>query len=333
MSPDAPQARISQAEVEQDEAAVAAVEAEAGPLPPDRFLDREISWLAFNERVLQLAEDPHLPVLERAKFLAIFASNLDEFFMVRVAGLKRRIATGIAVRAASGLTPREVLEAIWSRAHLLQLQQATTFRDQVRPELAADGVKLLGWSSLTVDERAELDVFFDQRAFPVLTPLAVDPSHPFPYISGLSLNLAVVVRNPVTGTELFARVKVPPSLPRFVAVGAQRFVPLEDVIAAHLDDLFPGMDILQHHTFRVTRNEDVEVEEDDAENLLKALERELSRRRFGPAVRLEVETSIDPHVLELLMDELGVSEPEVFRLPGPLDLTGLWSIYGVDRDD
>ena len=324
---------MPQAEVDQDEAAVAAVEAEAGPLPPDRFLDREISWLAFNERVLQLAEDPHLPVLDRAKFLAIFASNLDEFFMVRVAGLKRRIATGIAVRAASGLTPKEVLEAIWSRAHLLQLQQAITFRDQVRPELAADGVKLLGWSSLTVDERAELDIFFDQRAFPVLTPLAVDPSHPFPYISGLSLNLAVVVRNPVTGTELFARVKVPPSLPRFVAVGAQRFVPLEDVIAAHLDDLFPGMDILQHHTFRVTRNEDVEVEEDDAENLLKALERELSRRRFGPAVRLEVETSIDPHVLELLMDELGVSEPEVFRLPGPLDLTGLWSIYAVDRDD
>ena len=333
MSTDAPQAHVPQAEVDQDEAAVAAVEAEAGPLPPDRFLDREISWLAFNERVLQLAEDPHLPVLDRAKFLAIFASNLDEFFMVRVAGLKRRIATGIAVRAASGLTPKEVLEAIWSRAHLLQLQQAITFRDQVRPELAADGVKLLGWSSLTVDERAELDIFFDQRAFPVLTPLAVDPSHPFPYISGLSLNLAVVVRNPVTGTELFARVKVPPSLPRFVAVGAQRFVPLEDVIAAHLDDLFPGMDILQHHTFRVTRNEDVEVEEDDAENLLKALERELSRRRFGPAVRLEVETSIDPHVLELLMDELGVSEPEVFRLPGPLDLTGLWSIYAVDRDD
>lgn len=333
MSTDAPQAHMPQVEVDQDEAAVAAVEAEAGPLPPDRFLDREISWLAFNERVLQLAEDPHLPILDRAKFLAIFASNLDEFFMVRVAGLKRRIATGIAVRAASGLTPREVLEAIWSRAHLLQLQQAITFRDQVRPELAADGVKLLGWSSLTVDERAELDIFFDQRAFPVLTPLAVDPSHPFPYISGLSLNLAVVVRNPVTGTELFARVKVPPSLPRFVAVGAQRFVPLEDVIAAHLDDLFPGMDILQHHTFRVTRNEDVEVEEDDAENLLKALERELSRRRFGPAVRLEVETSIDPHVLELLMDELGVSEPEVFRLPGPLDLTGLWSIYAVDRDD
>ncbi|MGA0066669.1 MAG: RNA degradosome polyphosphate kinase, partial [Candidatus Nanopelagicales bacterium] len=333
MSTDAPQARLPQAEVESDDAAVAAVEAEAGPLPADRFLDREISWLAFNERVLQLSEDPDLAVLERAKFIAIFASNLDEFFMVRVAGLKRRIATGIAVRAASGLTPREVLEAIWSRAHLLQLQQATLFRDQVRPALAARGVEILDWSSLTADERTELDAFFDQRVFPVLTPLAVDPSHPFPYISGLSLNLAVVVRNPMTGTELFARVKVPPSLPRFVPVDDVRFVPLESVIAAHLDELFPGMDILQHHTFRVTRNEDVEVEEDDAENLLKALERELSRRRFGPAVRLEVESSIDPHVLELLMDELDVSEPEVFRLPGPLDLTGLWSLYAVDRDD
>ena len=240
MSTDAPQAHVPQAEVELDEAAVAAVEAEAGPLPPDRFLDRELSWLAFNDRVLQLSEDPDLPVLDRAKFIAIFASNLDEFFMVRVAGLKRRIATGIAVRAASGLTPREVLEAIWSRAHLLQLQQATIFRDQVRPALAAHGVQILDWEALTADERTELDAFFDQRVFPVLTPLAVDPSHPFPYISGLSLNLAVVVRNPVTGTELFARVKVPPSLPRFVPVGAQRFVQLEAVIAAHLDELFPG---------------------------------------------------------------------------------------------
>jgi len=333
MSTDAPQANLPTAEVERDDVAFAEVEAAEGPLPADRFLDRELSWLAFNERVLQLAEDPELPILERAKFLAIFASNLDEFFMVRVAGLKRRIATGIAVRAASGLTPREALEGIWSRAHLLQLQQAVIFRDEVRPALAAEGVEILRWDELTSGERAELDAFFDQRVFPILTPLAVDPSHPFPYISGLSLNLAVVVRNPVTGTELFARVKVPPLLPRFVSVGSQRFVPLEDIIAAHLDDLFPGMDVLQHHTFRVTRNEDVEVEEDDAENLLKALERELSRRRFGPPVRLEVESSIDPHVLDLLIEELGVSEPEVFRLPGPLDLTGLWSLYGVDRDD
>ena len=302
-------------------------------LPADRFLDRELSWLAFNQRVLELAEDDSLPVLERAKFLAIFASNLDEFFMVRVAGLKRRIATGIAVRAASGLTPREVLENIWARAHALQREQAQVFHADVLPALASQGIQLLRWEDLDAAERDAMDRFFDQQVFPVLTPLAVDPSHPFPYISGLSLNLAVVVRNPVTGTELFARVKVPPSLPRFVALGDQRFVPLEDIIAAHLNELFPGMQIIQHHSFRVTRNEDVEVEEDDAENLLLALERELMRRRFGPPVRLEVEQSIDPHVLDLLISELDVSEHEVFRLPGPLDLTGLWTIVGLDRDD
>jgi polyphosphate kinase len=304
-----------------------------GPLPDDRFLDRELSWLAFNQRVLELAEDQELPALDRAKFVAIFASNLDEFFMVRVAGLKRRIATGIAVRAASGLTAREVLDAIWQRAHQLELRQAELFMGEIVPQLSAEGIQLLRWEDLGDDERKGLDDFFAERVFPVLTPLAVDPSHPFPYISGLSLNLAVVVRNPVTGTELFARVKVPPLLARFVEVGAQRFVPLEDVIAAHLEDLFPGMDVLQHHTFRVTRNEDLEVEEDDAENLLKALERELMRRRFGPPVRLEVEQSIDPHVLDLLVSELAISEEEVFRLPGPLDLTGLWGVYGVDRDD
>ena len=309
----------------------------AGPaaavLPPDRFLDRELSWLAFNQRVLELSEDDDLPALDRAKFLAIFASNLDEFFMVRVAGLKRRIATGIAVRAASGYTPREVLENIWDRAYELQRQQARLFHGSVLPELEREGIQVLRWDDLTPAEKAEVQVFFDTQVFPVLTPLAVDPSHPFPYISGLSLNLAVVVRNPTTGNELFARVKVPPLLPRFHEVAPARFVPLEDVIAAHLDALFPGMEIQQTHTFRVTRNEDVEVEEDDAENLLLALERELMRRRFGPPVRLEVEESIDPHVLELLVEELGVSEPEVFRLPGPLDLTGLWTIVGLDRDD
>jgi len=309
---------------------------EAGSDPTasvDRFLDRELSWLAFNQRVLELSEDDRLPVLERAKFLAIFASNLDEFFMVRVAGLKRRIATGIAVRAANGHTPREVLEDIWERAHAMQREQAQVFHSDVLPGLLAAGIELLRWQDLTENERAEMNRFFDAQVFPVLTPLAVDPSHPFPYISGLSLNLAVVVRNPVSGTELFARVKVPPSLPRFVKVAPQRFVPLEDVMGAHLDDLFPGMQILQNHFFRVTRNEDVEVEEDDAENLLLALERELMRRRFGPPVRLEVEQSIDPHVLELLMSELDVNEHEVFRIPGPLDLTGLWDLYALDRDD
>ncbi len=302
-------------------------------LPADRFADRELSWLSFNERVLELAEDESLPLLERAKFLAIFASNLDEFFMVRVAGLKRRIDAGIAVRAASGLMPRDLLELILSRTRILMDRKAACFGDSVLPGLRAEGIQLLRYHQATDDERAALQRTFADKVFPVLTPLAVDPAHPFPYISGLSLNLAVVVRNPDTGTELFARVKVPQSLPRFLQVGPERFVPLEDVIAANLSDLFPGMDILQQHSFRVTRNEDVEVEEDDAENLLKALERELNRRRFGPPVRLEVERSIDPYVLELLVRELGISNGEVFSLPGPLDLTGLWTIIGLDRQD
>ena len=303
------------------------------PLPADRFADRELSWLAFNERVLELAEDEALPLLDRAKFLAIFGSNLDEFFMVRVAGLKRRIDAGIAVRAASGLMPRDLLEMILARTRTLMGRHAACFADSVLPQLRAEGIQLLRYHQASQDERAALQRTFVDKVFPVLTPLAVDPAHPFPYISGLSLNLAVVVRNPGTGTELFARVKVPQSLPRFLQVAPERFVPLEDVIAANLDDLFPGMEILQQHSFRVTRNEDVEVEEDDAENLLKALERELMRRRFGPPVRLEVERSIDPYVLELLVRELGISDDEVFSLPGPLDLTGLWTIVGLDRED
>lgn len=298
-----------------------------------RFLDRELSWLAFNKRVLELAEDEQLPLLDRAKFVAIFASNLDEFFMVRVAGLKRRIATGIAKPAANGEAPQEVLDGIWRRAYELQRDQAAVFQKSIRPEMDRAGIKLLTWDELSPLEKTEMDLFFDSKVFPILTPLAVDPSHPFPYISGLSLNLAVVVRNPATGNQLFARVKVPPLLPRFVEVGVQRYVALEDVIAAHLDDLFPGMEVLQHHAFRVTRNEDVEVEEDDAENLLKALERELMRRRFGPPVRLEVVEDIDPYVLELLISELDITEQEVYRLPAPLDLTGLWTFVGLDRPD
>jgi polyphosphate kinase len=303
------------------------------PLPEDRFLDRELSWLAFNERVLELAEDRDQPLLERSKFLAIFASNLDEFFMVRVAGLKRRIATGIAVRAASGLMPREVLEGIYTRSSELMQRQGAVFHGEILPALEAQDIHLLRWEEASGAERDQLSHFFRTKVFPVLTPLAVDPAHPFPYISGLSLNLAVVVRNPSSGTELFARVKVPPILQRLVSVGPQRFVPLEDVIAAHLSDLFPGMDILQHHAFRVTRNEDLEVEEDDAENLLLALERELMRRRFGPPVRLEVEQTIDPHVLDLLVRELGIGTEEVVRIPGLLDLTALWAFDRMPRED
>jgi polyphosphate kinase len=297
----------------------------------ERYLDRELSWLAFNTRVLELAEDPDLPLLERARFLAIFSSNLDEFFMVRVAGLKRRIAAGVAVPAASGLLPREVHEGTLARTRELMTRQANGFHDDVLPALVKEGIEISRWDDLDDAEHTRMRVLFGERIFPVLTPLAVDPAHPFPYISGLSLNLAVVVRNPRSGTEHFARVKVPPNFARFLPVGEERFVPLEDIIAAHLSQLFPGMEVLQHHTFRVTRNEDFEVEEDDAENLLTAMERELMRRRFGPAVRLEVEETVDPHVLDLLKRELGVSDYEVLSLPGPLDLTGLHNIAHLDR--
>ncbi|MFM9368002.1 RNA degradosome polyphosphate kinase [Streptomyces sp. Da 82-17] len=304
-------------------------------LPQGRFLDRERSWLAFNERVLELAEDPHTPLLERANFLAIFASNLDEFFMVRVAGLKRRIATGVATRSASGLQPREVLDLIWTRTRELMARHAACFQEDVAPALADEGISLVRWAELTEKEQARLFTLFRQRIFPILTPLAVDPAHPFPYISGLSLNLAVVVRNPVSGHRHFARVKVPPLLSRFLEASPGRYVPVEDVIAApaHLEELFPGMEVEAHHMFRVTRNEDLEVEEDDAENLLKALEKELMRRRFGPPVRLEVEESIDRHILDLLIRELKISEAEVYPLPGPLDLTGLFGISGLDRPE
>jgi polyphosphate kinase len=298
-----------------------------------RYSDRELSWLAFNRRVLELAQDEDVPLLERAKFLAIFASNLDEFFMVRVAGLKRRITAGIAVRSASGMQPRELHEAILREVGSLQREHAVTFRDRIAPLLAAEGIEIIRWRALRPDERTHLAELFTEQIFPVLTPLAVDPAHPFPYISGLSLNLAVVIRNAETGGEHFARVKIPQILPRFYHLSEQRFVPLEDVIAAHLDQLFPGMEVLSHYTFRVTRNEDVSVEEDDAENLLQALERELMRRRFGPPVRLEVAEDIDPHVLDLLVRELGISDHEVLALPEPLDLTGLWALHGLERPD
>ena len=299
----------------------------------DRFLDRELSWLAYSRRVLGQAEDAGLPLLERVRFAAIFSSNLDEFFMVRVAGLKRRIAADVAVRAASGLMPREVLERIWEETRDQMERHARLFREELVPGLTAQGIELVRWPELDREEQKFCKRLFKERVFPVLTPLAVDPAHPFPYISGLSLNLAVLVRNPKTDKEHFARVKVPPIFSRFVPLGNQRFVPLEDVIGEHLKRLFPGMDVLEVHTFRVTRNEDLEVEEDDAENLLKALEKELLRRRFGPPVRLEVEESIAPQVLELLIEELGVTEDEVFRVDGLLDLVGLHSIADLPRED
>ncbi|NAS26628.1 RNA degradosome polyphosphate kinase [Herbidospora sp. NEAU-GS84] len=296
------------------------------PLPHERFLNREESWLQFNERVLELAEDPKLPLLERVRFLAIFATNLDEFFMVRVAGLKRRMATGLLLRAQSGLKPSDELERINGIANVLVQRHSALFHKAIVPELVAEGIEIVRWADLGRDERTVMRKLFRERIRPVLTPLAVDPAHPFPNISGLSLNLAVTVRNPVNGNTVFARVKVPQQLPRFVKVAKDRFVPLEDVIAAHLGQLFKGMEIVQHHVFRVTRNEDLDVDEDVTENLMQALERELRRRRFGSPVRIEVEDTITPEVLDLLVEELGVHDHEIYRVPGPLDLSGLHTI-------
>jgi len=294
-------------------------------LPADRFLERELSWLDFNQRVLELAEDETIPLLERVNYLSIFASNLDEFFMVRVASLKRRIATGIAVPSPSGLSPQEVLQQIADRTRELQSRHAELFAAKVSKELAEHDIQVVHWSTLTEEEKHELHSYFSSQVFPVLTPLAVDPAHPFPYISGLSLNLAVVLRNPKSQAEHFARVKVPPLLPRFVIVpgSTSRYVPLEDVMGEFIGELFPGMEVLKHHTFRVTRNEDLEVDEDEGENLLVQLEKELLRRRFGPPVRLEVAEDIDPQVLSLLQRELDMNEQDVFPLPEPLDLTSL----------
>ena len=297
-------------------------------LPADRFLDRELSWLDFNQRVLELAEDPSIPLLERVNYLSIFSSNLDEFYMVRVASLKRRVATGIAVQSASGLSPQDVLALISEKARELQTRHAKLYRDQIGPSLEEHGIKVVRINQVSPPQRDSLKSYFDNQVFPVLTPLAVDPAHPFPYISGLSLNLAVMLKNPTNQVDHFARVKVPPLLPRFVAVEGEEntYVPLENLMGEFIYELFPGMQVLQHHTFRVTRNEDLEVDEDEGENLLVQLEKELLRRRFGPPVRLEVAEDIDPTVLDLLIRELDIEARDVYHLPEPLDLRNLSSI-------
>ena len=318
-------------------------------LPPlesfaDRYTDRELTWMDFNRRVLEQAEDRDLPLLERAWFLAIFSSNLDEFYMVRVAGLMRRIKAGITPVRASGLDANQVLAQVTARAKELTARQAALFQEDIRPALAERNVSILGWDELEPHQQERLTRYFRHHIYPVLTPLAVDPSHPFPYISGLSLNLAVILRNPRSGKEHFARVKVPDSLPRLVTVPGRELgatdkaagsavIPLEVVIGQHLDHLFPGMDILEHHLFRVTRNEDLEVEEDDAENLLKAMEKELERRRFGDCVRLEVENTISPFARRYLVRALDLSPDDVFELPAPLDLTCLNQIHDLNIPD
>ncbi|WP_427870735.1 RNA degradosome polyphosphate kinase [Leucobacter luti] len=313
--------------------------ADRDELPADRYIDRELSWLAFNQRVLELAEDPTVPLLERANFLAIFASNLDEFFMVRVAGLKRRIVTGLAVPTNVGRAPTDVLADINRTAYELQLRHARCFREQVRPALADAGIRFVDWEELDDADREVLTEYYEQHIYPVLMPLAVDPAHPFPYISGRALNLSIRVRNPRTDKVEFARLKVPQMIPRYVRVDRResdddlRFIPLEELIANQLDGLFPGMEVIDDHVFRVTRNEDMEIEEDETENLIQALEKELLRRRFGPPIRLEISDDMDEATLELLVREFDIDAQQVYTLPSPLDLSGLFALYKIQRPD
>ena len=303
-------------------------------LGSERFSNRELSWLQFGARLLDLAEDERVPLLERCKFLAIFSEGLDEFFQVRVAGLKDQVDAGLRARSADGLRPSETLKAIGERVSALVARQSGIFVDEVAPQLSDAGIRLSDWSSLDDDDRDYLVDVFQHQIFPVLTPLSVDPGHPFPYISNLSLNLIVRVGDPVTGEERVARVKVPPLLPRFVVMpDGERFVPLEQIIAAHLATLFPDMIIGEHYAFRVTRNADLALEEDEADDLLVAVEMELRRRRFGRAVRLEVAADMSPDTRDMLIHELDLAPEDLYETVAPLDLGGLWAVHGLDRPE
>jgi polyphosphate kinase len=297
---------------------------------PELYSNRELSWMQFNERVLELAEDESLPLLERVKFLAIYASNLDEFYMVRVAGLHDQVDAGIDARGPDGLSPSETIERIAERARELGHRHSRQSKDVLRPQLAEHGIRVIDCADCDPDELEAVDRRFSEQIFPVLTPLAVGPGRPFPYISNLSLSLAVWLRDPVSGTATFARVKVPKEvLPRFVAIRENVFVPLETIIARHLDQLFPGMEILRHDFFRVTRDADFTVS-DEADDLLRAVEDELRRRRFGEVVRLEISSSMDPDMRSYLVEQLGIEETQVIDVDGLLDLEDLWALYEVE---
>jgi len=304
--------------------------------PRERLIDRELSWLSFNERVLELAEDQSKPLLERCRFLAIFSSNLDDFYMIRVATLKRKLEAGVVKKNTAGFTPLELMAEVSKRTQELIERQTKCFHEDLFPKLSASGIEITPWEDLDAQEKDYINKLFTNKIFPVLTPLAVDPSHPFPYISGLSLNLAVLVKKPDTKEELFARVKVPASLPRFIETtefGGTRFIALEQVIIANLHQLFPGMDIEDYYTFRLTRNADLELEEEESENLLESMEQELLRRKFGPPVRLEVASDINPDLLNRLKVELSIREEDISRYKEPLDLTGLNRIADLDRPE
>ena len=304
--------------------------------PKERLIDRELSWLDFNERVLQLAEDPSIPLLERCRFLAIFSSNLDDFYMIRVATAKRKIENSITKKNTAGYTPIELMIEISKKTNSLISRMVKCFHEDLLPKLADNGIEMVDWENLTDDEKDYINSVFTKRIFPVLTPLAVDPSHPFPYISGLSLNLAVLVKKPDTHEELFARVKVPASLPRFMETAnfaSTRFIAIEQVIIANLHQLFPGMEIEDYYTFRITRNADLELEEEESENILESMEQELLRRKFGPPVRLEVASDIKSDLVDRLKSELSIREGDISRYREPLDLTGLNRIADLDRPE
>ena len=299
----------------------------------EHLTDREISWLSFDQRVLELAEDSTVPLLERLRFLAISSSNLDEFFMVRVATLMSKIENDVTAANVAGHKPKDLLALISTKVNKLVERQSKTLHGEILPELKKHGIEFVKWDQLDETESSYVAKLFQDRIFPVLTPLAVDPTHPFPYISGLSLNLAVMVKNPATHEEFFARVKVPEILPRFIATaksGSTRFLPLEDLISIHLQELFPGMTIEDHYTFRVTRNQDIELDEDEAEDLLLSLEQELLRRRFGPPVRLEIEAGVDEARVSKLGAELGIGPENIFHVNAPLNLTSLHKIADLD---
>ena len=304
--------------------------------PKERLIDRELSWLDFNERVLQLAEDPSIPLLERCRFLAIFSSNLDDFYMIRVATAKRKIENSITKKNTAGYTPIELMIEISKKTNSLISRMVKCFHEDLLPKLADNGIEMVDWENLTDDEKDYINSVFTKRIFPILTPLAVDPSHPFPYISGLSLNLAVLVKKPDTHEELFARVKVPASLPRFMETAnfaSTRFIAIEQVIIANLHQLFPGMEIEDYYTFRITRNADLELEEEESENILESMEQELLRRKFGPPVRLEVASDIKSDLVDRLKSELLIREGDISRYREPLDLTGLNRIADLDRPE
>jgi polyphosphate kinase len=303
--------------------------------PDVRYINREVSWLDFNNRILALVEDPDTPLLERAKFLAIVSQAMDEFFQVRVAGLKEQIGAGVGTTAPDGMSAAEQLHEIRLRVVKSVARQDRVLTGEILPLLREAGVTMVAAADLHGEDAEWLRRLFEDRIFPVLTPLAVDPAHPFPYISNLSLNLAVLVREPGKRKHRFARVKVPPLLPRFIFMpDGKRFIPLEQVIAAHLDRLFPGMKVVTHHPFRVTRNADLDLEEDEADDLLAAIETELRRhRRFADVVRLEVDRGMSDEILDLLLRELELGREDVYVVDGLIDLGSMWALHALDRPD